>query len=89
MFLGFILIIAGMLCIFYHAWKHAIKPEEIKEREGEAEVKGGGIVLIGPLPILFGTDMGSLKVLIVIAIFLVFIVLLILLLPNLWRVLAL
>ncbi len=88
MFLGFILITAGILCIFYNAWKHAIKPEEMEGEEKKAEVKGGGIIMIGPIPIIFGTDMGSLKVLMVIAIFLVLIVLFLLLLPNLWRALA-
>ncbi|HDD69326.1 MAG TPA: DUF131 domain-containing protein [Candidatus Korarchaeota archaeon] len=83
MFLGFILIMAGMFCIFYHAWKHATTG--IEGEEGKTEVKGGGIIMIGPIPIIFGTDMGSLKVLAIIAIFLVVLIVLLILLPNLWR----
>ncbi|MBC7130100.1 DUF131 domain-containing protein, partial [Candidatus Bathyarchaeota archaeon] len=29
--------------------------------KGEAKVKGGGAILIGPFPIVFGTDKESLK----------------------------
>lgn len=64
LFLGFILIIVGMLLMFYHAWKEA-KGAEVEE--GRTEVKGGGIILIGPIPIVFGTDFGSLKFILVMA----------------------
>jgi uncharacterized protein (TIGR00304 family) len=41
----------------------------------ESRVRGGGIVMLGPFPIVFGTDKGSVKVLIVLSIVLMIIVL--------------
>lgn len=35
---------------------------------GKVEGKGAGIIMIGPIPIIFGTDTGSMKTVIVLAI---------------------
>jgi len=40
-----------------------------KGREGKA--RGGGVVIIGPVPIIFGTDKQSVKVLLILSIVLV------------------
>lgn len=41
-------------------------------RKEGARVKGGGVVLVGPIPIIFGSDMKWASVAIVLAIILVF-----------------
>ncbi|MEM2876287.1 MAG: DUF131 domain-containing protein [Candidatus Bathyarchaeia archaeon] len=43
----------------------------VKDRR---KVKGGGIVMIGPIPIVFGTDKDSLKVLILLTIIMMILV---------------
>lgn len=40
----------------------------------EGKVKGGGIVMIGPIPIIFGTDKESLKTIIILGIILLILV---------------
>jgi len=42
-----------------------------KGRKGESEVKGGGVVIIGPVPIIFGSDMKWASFAIVLAIILI------------------
>ena len=41
---------------------------EIASTKSKVEGKGAGIVMIGPIPIIFGTDTGSMKTVIVLAI---------------------
>jgi len=45
--------------------------KEGREEDGERRVRGGGVIVIGPVPIVFGTDKQSVKVLLVLAIVLV------------------
>ena len=40
-------------------------------RNGRTKIKGGGAVIIGPIPIVFGTDKESVKVILVLSIVLV------------------
>jgi len=40
-------------------------------RGGKGKVKGGGVVIIGPIPIIFGTDKQSVKIILVLSIILV------------------
>jgi len=40
-------------------------------RKGGAEVKGGGVIMIGPVPIIFGSDMRWASVAIILAIILI------------------
>jgi uncharacterized protein (TIGR00304 family) len=42
-FIGFLLMFIGIL---------------VSAAGGEGEVEGGGIIMIGPIPIIFGTDRG-------------------------------
>ncbi len=72
-FIGFILIFAGMLCMFYQAWEEAAKQHPPPQNSEEHGVRGGGIVMIGPFPIIFGTDATSVKVLMILAIVLMLI----------------
>lgn len=49
---GMLLVFLGFMIIFFGAI--------IQANERGGEVKGGAIVFIGPIPIAFGTDRGSL-----------------------------
>lgn len=40
------------------------------EKKVESRVRGGGVIMIGPIPIIFGTDKGSAKTAIILAIIL-------------------
>lgn len=64
-FLGFILVLAGIFLIIAGMLSQA--------KTGEAGVKGGGIVMIGPFPIIFGSDVQSVKIVILLAILLILI----------------
>lgn len=61
---GFMLIILGIIILlggfFYSIYKS----------DYEKEVKGGGIIMIGPFPIIFGSDTESLKFVSILAIIL-------------------
>lgn len=39
--------------------------------KGKVKVKGGGAIIIGPFPIIFGTDEESIKILLVLSIILI------------------
>lgn len=41
------------------------------KRRGEGKVRGGGAVIIGPFPIIFGTDKESVKILLLLSIALI------------------
>lgn len=64
--LGFILLIAGVFLIIAGMLGQA--------KASDASVKGGGIIMIGPLPIIFGTDVQSVKIVIALAILLILLV---------------
>jgi uncharacterized protein (TIGR00304 family) len=49
------------------------------------KVRGGGVVMMGPIPIVFGTDKESARMLILLAIVLMIVLLLFSLLPVVWR----
>ena len=57
----------------------------LRSAKGTGEVRGGGIVMIGPVPIVFGTDKGSVRILILLGIVLMIVMLLFSLLPAVWR----
>ena len=56
----------------------------LRSAKGTGQV-GGGIVMIGPVPIVFGTDKGSVRILILLGIVLMIVLLLFSLLPAVWR----
>lgn len=65
--LGFAMAVVAALLMVFHPTK--------------GTVRGGGAVIIGPLPIIFGSDKGSLRGILVIAIILFLIVLGVTLIP--------
>jgi len=60
--LGLIVVMAGLVVILA-AVAHSSK-------RGEQEVRGGGVIMIGPIPVIFGSDMRWASVAIVLAILL-------------------
>jgi uncharacterized protein (TIGR00304 family) len=57
----------------------------LKSARGTGKVRGGGVVMIGPVPIVFGTDKESARILILLGIVLMIVLLLFSLLPVVWR----
>ncbi len=57
----------------------------LRSAKGTGRVRGGGVVMIGPVPIVFGTDKESVRVLILLGIVLMIVMLLFSLLPAVWR----
>lgn len=56
--LGFLLLAIGMMSLIKGNGTEGDKNSHVQDTTGESggEVKGGGIILIGPIPIVFGTD---------------------------------
>lgn len=61
--LGISLIFVGILVIFV-----AIILVVISNVKAEGKVKGGGAIIIGPIPIIFGTDKQSIKTILLLSI---------------------
>ena len=75
--LGITLIVLGFSVSFI-----AILLMLIRSLSFRGKIKGGGLVMIGPLPIIFGTDKESIKILIALAILLIIIVVVLMLTPK-------
>jgi uncharacterized protein (TIGR00304 family) len=71
-FIGVAIILAGFLVVFLAI---VLSAKTSKEGEKQAQVKGGGVIMIGPIPIIFGSDAKWTSVAIVLAIVLIVIVL--------------
>jgi uncharacterized protein (TIGR00304 family) len=74
--LGLVFTIVGILLAFA-----AIILMMLSGRKSDDRHRGGGILLIGPIPIIFGTDRESVKVLILLAFALIAIVAVLMVLP--------
>ena len=57
----------------------------LRSVRGTGQVRGGGVIMIGPVPIVFGTDRESTRILILLGIALTIILLLLTALPMVWR----
>ncbi len=64
---GFIIALVAVVLIFLKSGA--------KDGKSESKAKGGGIVIIGPIPIIFGTDKQSVKILLILSIILMILVL--------------
>lgn len=60
--LGFGLTVAGLLVAF------AAIIMIMTGKKGDRQVRGGGILFIGPIPVIFGTDNQSVKILVLLVI---------------------
>jgi len=70
--IGLILIFTGFLLVLV-----AIALLMFTAAIGRKKVRGGGVVIIGPLPIVFGTDKESVRTLLLLSIVLIVVVLLV------------
>jgi uncharacterized protein (TIGR00304 family) len=63
-FIGILVILAGMLSMAYQTWKTG------GDGMGKPEtgVRGGGVIMIGPIPIIFGSDVVALKPVMILAV---------------------
>ena len=75
--IGFILIILGFVLAFI-----AVILLAFKSRGTSGQTRSAGILLIGPIPIIFGSDKESARAMVVLAVLLIAIVLIFMLLPN-------
>ena len=66
-FIGAVVVGLGMLLIFAGIMKSAVTSKDA----GKGEIQGGGVIMIGPIPIIFGTDKESAGTVIILAIMLV------------------
>ena len=66
--LGTALIVAGIIIIIAVSARGAGTGEG---KAGKAKVRGGGVIMIGPIPIIFGTDKKSVKTVLALALALV------------------
>jgi len=76
--IGFLLIVFGFLLAIV-----AMIVLAVKSTGGSSGGKSAGVILIGPIPIIFGSDKQSIKAVVILAIVLMLIVLVIMLLPSL------
>jgi uncharacterized protein (TIGR00304 family) len=76
--IGFILIVVGFVLAFL-----AIVVSAVRARGRPGATRGGGVLLIGPIPIVFGTDRESVKLLMVLAILLIVVFLVFMFVPTL------
>jgi len=74
--LGFLLIILGFALAVI-----AMLIMVLRSPRGPSSAKGAGLILIGPIPIVFGTDKQSVKIVMVLAIVLILLALVVMLLP--------
>jgi uncharacterized protein (TIGR00304 family) len=64
--IGLTLIVVGFALVFIATLLLAFKGSS-----GKGKVKAGGVVIIGPFPIIFGTDKQTVKALLILSIILV------------------
>jgi len=76
--LGLSLIILGFIVTFIAVFIIFIKNFSFK-----GKTRGGGLIMIGPIPIVFGTDKETVKILIVLAFALMIFAVILMLLPRL------
>ena len=64
--MGFVLVLAGFVLAFI-----AFILLAFKAAKGRGRIRGGGAVMIGPFPFIFGTDKESVKALLILSIALI------------------
>ena len=61
---GFVLVVVGLLIVVVSL---IFMSSRRSPSEGRTEVQGTGVIMIGPIPIIFGTDKKSVKEVLVLA----------------------
>jgi uncharacterized protein (TIGR00304 family) len=78
---GFLLVFIGVLIIILGVSSMAYEARKIGGVETpEGGLRGGGVIMIGPIPIIFGTDVSALKIVMILAIVLMVIAVLLIIL---------
>ncbi len=72
--LGVILIMLGMFLLVFMAITRSV--QESADGEKNAKIKTGGVIMIGPIPVVFGSDKRSAMIAIVLVIVLMLIAIL-------------
>jgi len=75
--LGLVLIILGFIATFAAVFIMFIKSISLR-----GKARGGGLIMIGPIPIIFGTDKETMKILLVLALALMIFAVILMLLPR-------
>ncbi len=75
-FVGMLVILAGVFSMAYQSWKTG------GMEKPESGVRGGGVIMIGPIPIIFGSDVGALKIVMILAIVLMVIAIILMVLSQ-------
>ena len=78
MTLALTLIISGFIVTFI-----AILLMFVKEVSFKGKTRGGGLIMLGPIPIIFGTDKETMKILMILAIVLMIFAVSLMFLPRL------
>jgi uncharacterized protein (TIGR00304 family) len=55
---GILVLILGIILIFIGSIIQSTSPNNSKDTSSKTEIKTGGVVMIGPIPIIFGSDKG-------------------------------
>jgi uncharacterized protein (TIGR00304 family) len=69
--LGAVLVVAGIVVIVAAIIAASTRGAGKNKEEGEGRVKAAGVIMIGPIPIIFGTDKKSVKTVLALALALV------------------
>ena len=77
--IGFVLIVFGFILAFA-----AMILLAFRSTRGSGKARSAGVLLIGPIPIIFGSDKDSVKGVMILAIILILVVLIIMLIPYLF-----
>jgi len=77
--MGFILIILGIILSFIATVIMFFN--RLRDRKAKV-IRGGGLIMIGPIPIIFGTDKKTMKILILLSITLMVMALIFILVLN-------
>jgi uncharacterized protein (TIGR00304 family) len=68
MFFGLLLIVAGLIVLFSSQKKpHVDDLAAQKEPEKDIQIKGGAVIMIGPIPIVMGSDSKTALIMMLIA----------------------
>ena len=76
--LGLLLIIFGFALALI-----AVAIQVVRSPRGQSSRRGAGLLLIGPIPIVFGTDKQSVKAVMILAIVIILLVLVVMVVPSL------
>ncbi len=82
--LGFLVVLLGMLLILLGAFSQAYQSWKTSSAEQQENGgRAGGVIMIGPIPLIFGSDPGAVKLAIILAIVLMALALILMYLPRL------